>query len=71
MLSHPKIASWDIQRIAGEARIDARTVRLVMLGDPKCSPRSRQLVLDAIARLNLSIVVPSVAPESPTRFRST
>ena len=73
MKSHPTVASWDIQRIAGEARIDARTARLVLLGHPSCSPRSRQLVIDAIARLNLTIQVPTAPPsvDLPTRVRAT
>lgn len=71
MAKHPKVASWDVQRIAGEARIETRTARRVLVGDPSCKPSSRQLVVDAIARLNLAIEVPGFDESGRSRVRAT
>jgi hypothetical protein len=50
-----RLPSWTLLAIAGDARLDVRTVRQVLLGDPKCTPRSRQLVLDAVSRLGVAL----------------
>ena len=73
MKRHPMIPPWTVQRLAAEARLDYRTAVAVLRGDPHCLPRSRQLIVDAAARLNVAIVVPQVddVDGNPTRIRAT
>jgi hypothetical protein len=47
------LPNWDLMKLAGEARLDPRTVTLVLQGGS--SPNRRQQVIDAAGRLGMAL----------------
>jgi len=70
------IPTWQLLSLAGNARLDPRTVAAVLAG--RGGANSHQQVIDAAARLGLAIDVPPLATDvpacdvpNPTSFRAT
>jgi hypothetical protein len=47
------LPTWEVLKLAGEARLDARTVNAVLEG--ASTPNRRQQVIDAAARLGMAL----------------
>ena len=65
------VPTWQLLKLAGEARLDPRTVAAVLAG--RSGENRRQQVIDAAARLGLVIAIrgPAFEENDPTRFRAT
>lgn len=69
------LAQWQVLAIAGEARLDPRTVFRVLEGTSRSSRADniRQQVVDAAARLGISLPAPpgGIDPNGLARIRAT
>lgn len=65
------VTPWDLNRIAGEARLDPRTVYRVLDGSSRGSRSDniRQQIVDAAARLG--VCLPEIGDSGSGRIRAT
>jgi hypothetical protein len=63
------LPTWEVLKLAGEARLDPRTVTEVLLGGSR--PNRRQQVLDAASRLGIVLHGFEAMPLTTTKLRAT